>query len=143
MLCLVKDNEDKENSLKFLGILTGELVAISLATYVSEGIKTGVSQRIACEILSESWNNFAYGTSDKFADIATTLYDTPWYNYPPKSRKRLHLMITSCPSKGLRTALGFELTLFHLADVSDSSTNSLGLAYLIHFQLGCLLMRGT
>ncbi|BES88729.1 Hypothetical protein NTJ_01536 [Nesidiocoris tenuis] len=93
----VADNEDKENSLKFLGILTGELVAISLATYVSEGIKTG------------------------FADIATTLYDTPWYNYPPKSRKRLHLMITSCPSKGLRTALGFELTLFHLADMLNAS----------------------
>nr|APZ81477.1 olfactory receptor 55 [Adelphocoris lineolatus] len=93
----VAANENIEESLKFMGVLTGELVAIGLATYVSEGIIEG------------------------FADVRASIYDLPWYVYPKLSCKRLHLMSTMSSFRGLRTMFGYELTLLHFGDVLNAS----------------------
>ncbi|KAF6215431.1 hypothetical protein GE061_010184 [Apolygus lucorum] len=93
----VSATENIEESLKFMGVLTGELIAIGLATYVSEGM------------------------IQAFADVRSSIYDLPWFEYSKQSGQRIHLMIAMCNFRGLRTMFGYELTLLHFGDVLNAS----------------------
>uniref|UniRef100_A0A0K8SLL1 Uncharacterized protein n=1 Tax=Lygus hesperus TaxID=30085 RepID=A0A0K8SLL1_LYGHE len=96
-LLAVAATEDIDESLKFMGVLMGELVAIGLATFVSEGMIQG------------------------FADVSSSIYDLPWYEYSKRGGQRIHLMTAMCSFRGLRTVFGYELTLQHFGDVLNAS----------------------